>query len=143
MTEASFAIADSAHSRKRKLAESVESAFKRQKKSDEELFGVRLTALGSGFETREGSADVIPEPDDIDSRISRSETPVSVVGQRSQRFLKSSRLRTFGQRQTLNVAKRKLWNRQRPRRPERTPKSPLQKRSSRASMTRSSCQQNH
>ncbi|KAF5693887.1 histone-lysine n H3 lysine-4 specific [Fusarium denticulatum] len=83
MTEASFAIADSAHSRKRKLAESVESAFKRQKKSDEELFGVRLTALGSGFETREGSADIIPEPetgDDIDSRISRSETPVSVVG---------------------------------------------------------------
>ncbi|KAJ4030626.1 histone methyltransferase set1 [Fusarium oxysporum] len=83
MTEASFAIADSAISRKRKLAESVESAFKRQKKSDEELFGVRLRALGSGFETREDSVDIIPEPetgDDIDSRISRSETPVSVVG---------------------------------------------------------------
>ncbi|KAF4959913.1 hypothetical protein FGADI_1416 [Fusarium gaditjirri] len=83
MTEASFAIADSAISRKRKLAEPVELAFKRQKKSDEELFGVSLTQFGSEFETREDSVDIIPEPetgDDIDSRISRSETPVSVVG---------------------------------------------------------------
>ncbi|KAF4336159.1 histone-lysine n-methyltransferase H3 lysine-4 specific [Fusarium beomiforme] len=83
MTEASFAIADSAISRKRKIVASVESAFKRQKKSDEELFGVKLGALGSGFQTREHSVDIIPEPeagDDIDSRVSRSETPASVIG---------------------------------------------------------------
>ncbi|KAF9775951.1 histone methyltransferase set1 [Fusarium sp. DS 682] len=83
MTEASFAITDSAISRKRKLVASVESAFKRQKKSDEELFGVKLGALGPGFETREDSVDIIPEPetgDDIDSRVSRSETPASVIG---------------------------------------------------------------
>ncbi|KAF4968870.1 hypothetical protein FSARC_3805 [Fusarium sarcochroum] len=83
MTEASFAIADSAISRKRKLVASVESAFKRQKKSDEELFGVRLGALGSGFETREDTVDIIPEPetgDDVESRVSRSETPASTIG---------------------------------------------------------------
>ncbi|KAF5671528.1 histone-lysine n H3 lysine-4 specific [Fusarium heterosporum] len=83
MTEASFAIADSAISRKRKLVASVESVFKRQKKTDEELFGVRLGALGSGFETREDSIDIIPEPetgDDMDSRVSRSETPASTIG---------------------------------------------------------------
>ncbi|KAF4455223.1 histone-lysine N-methyltransferase, H3 lysine-4 specific [Fusarium austroafricanum] len=83
MTEASFAIADTAISRKRKLAASVESVFKRQKKSDEELFGVKLGALGSGFETREDSVDIIPEPetgDDVESRVSRSETPASVIG---------------------------------------------------------------
>ncbi|KIL91190.1 hypothetical protein FAVG1_05889 [Fusarium avenaceum] len=83
MTEASFAITDSAISRKRKLVASVESVFKRQKKTDEELFGVRLGALGSGFETREDSVDIIPEletGDDVESRISRSETPASTIG---------------------------------------------------------------
>ncbi|WZH45123.1 Histone-lysine n H3 lysine-4 specific [Fusarium acuminatum] len=83
MTEASFAITDSAISRKRKLVASVESVFKRQKKTDEELFGVRLGALGSGFETREDSVDIIPEletGDDVESRVSRSETPASTIG---------------------------------------------------------------
>lgn len=83
MTEASFHITDPLISRKRKLDASVETAFKRQKKSDEELFGVKLGQLGSGFVTREDSVDIIPEPetgDDLESRVSRSETPASVIG---------------------------------------------------------------
>ncbi|RBR11436.1 uncharacterized protein FIESC28_09050 [Fusarium coffeatum] len=83
MTEASFAIADSAASRKRKLEASFGPGSKRHKKSDEELFGVKLKALGSGFETREDSVDIIPEPEtgeDAESRISRSETPASAIG---------------------------------------------------------------
>ncbi|KAF4983641.1 hypothetical protein FZEAL_993 [Fusarium zealandicum] len=83
MTEASFAIADPLTARKRKLEASVEFAFKRQKKTDEELFGVRLGQLGSGLVTREDSVDIIPEPetgDDLESRVSRSETPASTLG---------------------------------------------------------------
>ncbi|KAM5342725.1 hypothetical protein ACJ41O_013691 [Fusarium nematophilum] len=83
MTEASFAIADPLISRKRKLDASVEAAFKRQKKTDEELFGVKLGQFGSDFVTREDSVDIIPEPetgDDLESRVSRSETPVSIAG---------------------------------------------------------------
>ncbi|KAG8666432.1 histone methyltransferase set1 [Fusarium poae] len=83
MTEASFAIADTASSRKRKLVASLESVFKRQKKSDEELFGVNLETLDSEFKGREDSVDIIPEPetgDDVESRVSRSETPASAIG---------------------------------------------------------------
>ncbi|KAF4465308.1 histone-lysine N-methyltransferase H3 lysine-4 specific [Fusarium albosuccineum] len=83
MTEASFAITDPLLTRKRKLNVSVESAFKRQKKSDEELFGVKLGQLGSDFVPREDSVDIIPEPetaDDLESRVSRSETPASTTG---------------------------------------------------------------
>ncbi|RSM07829.1 Histone-lysine N-methyltransferase, H3 lysine-4 specific [Fusarium ambrosium] len=83
MTEASFHITDPLITRKRKLDASVETAFKRQKKSDEELFGVKLGQLGTGFGTREDSVDIIPEPetgDDLESRVSRSETPASVIG---------------------------------------------------------------
>ncbi|KAF5025139.1 hypothetical protein F66182_2779 [Fusarium sp. NRRL 66182] len=108
MTEASFAIADSALSRKRKLVASVESAFKRQKKSDEELFGVRLGALGSGFETREDSVDIIPEPetgDDAESRVTRSETPASMVGKtlkkRPAKVKKKTKKAVFEEREAL------------------------------------------
>jgi histone-lysine N-methyltransferase SETD1 len=83
MTEASFAIADTATSRKRKLVASLETVFKRQKKSDEELFGVNLETLDSEFKGREDSVDIIPEPetgDDVESRVSRSETPASAIG---------------------------------------------------------------
>ncbi|CAF3447441.1 unnamed protein product [Fusarium graminearum] len=83
MTEASFAIADTASTRKRKLVASLESVFKRQKKSDEELFGVNLETLDSEFKGREDSVDIIPEPetgDDVESRVSRSETPASAIG---------------------------------------------------------------
>ncbi|KAI5461080.1 histone H3 methyltransferase complex protein [Mariannaea sp. PMI_226] len=78
MTEASFAIADGPIlSKKRKLEVSIETAFKRQKKSDEELFGVKIGSLGSGFAPREDSVDVFPDGED-ETRASRSETPVSV-----------------------------------------------------------------
>ncbi|RGP60701.1 histone-lysine n- h3 lysine-4 specific [Fusarium longipes] len=83
MTEASFAIADTSSSRKRKLVASLESVFKRQKKSDEELFGINLGTLSSKLGEREDSVDIIPEPetgDDVESRVSRSETPASAIG---------------------------------------------------------------
>ncbi|PFH61961.1 hypothetical protein XA68_15723 [Ophiocordyceps unilateralis] len=76
MTEASLAIADTLMPRKRKL-ESVEAALKRQKKSDEELFGVKISQIGSDMDGRGASEDV--GPDIVGSSLSRSETPVSLA----------------------------------------------------------------
>ncbi|UZP44798.1 hypothetical protein NXS19_012610 [Fusarium pseudograminearum] len=118
MTEASFAIADTASTRKRKLVASLESVFKRQKKSDEELFGVNLETLDSEFKGREDSVDIIPEPetgDDVESRVSRSETPASAISKplkkrpgkgkrRRKRHLKSPRPRKFNQGQRHSPA---------------------------------------
>ncbi|KAM0448020.1 hypothetical protein ACHAO4_008551 [Trichoderma viride] len=56
MTEASLAI-DSAHIKKRKLEVSIEAAFKRQKKSDEELFGVKIDQIDAEFKAVEDSDD--------------------------------------------------------------------------------------
>lgn len=56
MTEASLAI-DSAHIKKRKLEVSIEAAFKRQKKSDEELFGVKIDQIDAEFKVVEDSDD--------------------------------------------------------------------------------------
>lgn len=56
MTEASLAI-DSSIAKKRKLEISIEKAFKRQKKSDEELFGVKIDHIDAEFKVVEDSDD--------------------------------------------------------------------------------------
>ncbi|UKZ83641.1 hypothetical protein TrVFT333_011450 [Trichoderma virens FT-333] len=56
MTEASLAI-DSSIVKKRKLEVSIEKAFKRQKKSDEELFGVKIDQIDAEFKVVEDSDD--------------------------------------------------------------------------------------
>ncbi|RFU73456.1 histone-lysine n-methyltransferase, h3 lysine-4 specific [Trichoderma arundinaceum] len=56
MTEASLAI-DSSLAKKRKLEVSIETAFKRQKKSDEELFGVKIDQIDAEFKVAEDSDD--------------------------------------------------------------------------------------
>lgn len=62
MTEASLAI-DSSLARKRKLEVSLETAFKRQKKSDEELFGVKFDQIDADFKVAEDSDDTGMELD--------------------------------------------------------------------------------
>lgn len=112
MTEASFPMVDPASSRKRKLGISNELDIKRQKKkkkSDEELFGVTLKALSSGFETREDSVDIIPEPgtgDDVESRVSRSETPASAIGKpikKKQGKIKKTKKAAFEESEALKL----------------------------------------
>ncbi|PTB62761.1 hypothetical protein BBK36DRAFT_1183377 [Trichoderma citrinoviride] len=56
MTEASLAI-DSSLAKKRKLEASIEKAFKRQKKSDEELFGVKIDQIDDEFKVADESDD--------------------------------------------------------------------------------------
>ncbi|KOS18004.1 Histone-lysine N-methyltransferase [Escovopsis weberi] len=66
--------------RKSKIKESAaETALKRQKKSDEELFGVRMGHLDASSKATEDSEDQWQEPEAVeDSALSRSETPSSL-----------------------------------------------------------------
>ncbi|KAI0397256.1 hypothetical protein F5Y17DRAFT_415889 [Xylariaceae sp. FL0594] len=69
MTEASFAASDGVlKTRKRKLDLQVEAAIKRQKKSDEELFGVTIDTLENEFP---GPTDDVAVPDvaAVDSKV--------------------------------------------------------------------------
>jgi len=84
MTEVSLAAADGSLSKKRKLEISIESALKRQKKSDEEIFGVKVGdirgSLGGQGEDEELPPRVdILEMDDQVSSVSRSQTPSSTA----------------------------------------------------------------
>lgn len=96
MTEASFAIAEPPISKKRKLVASIETAFKRQKKSDEELFGVKIGRLDGDFISREDSVDIVPDSEvgDDESRISRSETPISLTAKSSKKKASKTKKKT-------------------------------------------------
>ncbi|KAK8857194.1 Histone-lysine N-methyltransferase H3 lysine-4 specific [Apiospora arundinis] len=65
MTEASFALNDGpVRTKKRKLDLQVEAAIKRQKKTDEELFGVTIGTLETDFPASDDVTDVvIPDAD--------------------------------------------------------------------------------
>jgi histone-lysine N-methyltransferase SETD1 len=59
MTEASFAQDGTlSRTKKRKLDLQVETAIKRQKKSDEELFGVTIDRIETEYPLRDASEDV-------------------------------------------------------------------------------------
>ncbi|KAH6892016.1 histone H3 methyltransferase complex protein [Thelonectria olida] len=107
MTEASFAITEGPLlSKKRKLEVSIEKALKRQKKSDEELFGVKIGSLGQDF-GREDSVDIIPDAEigDDETRVSRSETPASVTTKGSKKkpvkTKKKTKKQMFEEREAL------------------------------------------
>ncbi|KAL7928596.1 hypothetical protein V8C35DRAFT_228211 [Trichoderma chlorosporum] len=82
MTEASLAI-DSSIARKRKLEASIEKAFKRQKKSDEELFGVKIDQIDAEFKVVEDSDDTgldleaVADREDsaLEAQLSQAEKP--------------------------------------------------------------------
>ncbi|KAK7397669.1 histone methyltransferase set1 [Neonectria punicea] len=109
MTEASFAIADGPLiSKKRKLETSIETVFKRQKKTDEELYGVKIGQLVSDFTAREDSVDILPDTelgDDLESRVSRSETPMSIGGKgakkKGTKTKKKTKKQLFEEREAL------------------------------------------
>lgn len=70
LTEASFAVSDvPTRTRKRKLILQVEAAIKRQKKTDEELFGVTIDTLETEFPGPNGVEDIIvPDADAEDEK---------------------------------------------------------------------------
>ncbi|KHN95408.1 Histone-lysine N-methyltransferase, H3 lysine-4 specific [Metarhizium album ARSEF 1941] len=79
MTESSLAILDRPSLKKRKLETSIEKAFKRQKKSDEELFSVKISHIDTDIDGRGASTDIGADVDllgELDSGASRSVTPI-------------------------------------------------------------------
>ena len=99
MTEASFALNDSsAPTKKRKPDTQLETALKRQKKSDEELFGVTIDRIEADIPSKEASPEdiVLPDADadagdgkDTDS--SRMATPAPQDAQSKKKPVKSKR----------------------------------------------------
>ncbi|KAL7812817.1 hypothetical protein V8C26DRAFT_430610 [Trichoderma gracile] len=80
MTEASLAI-DTSIAKKRKLDASIEKAFKRQKKSDEELFGVKIDQIDDEFKVADESDDAGME---LDVTAEREESTAGPEGPLSQ-----------------------------------------------------------
>ncbi|CZT51503.1 related to regulatory protein SET1 [Rhynchosporium secalis] len=68
MSEASFVVGDNAPTKKRKLDLQVEAALKRQKKSDEELFGVSRDKIDEELPLSAGTID--EEMPDVESILS-------------------------------------------------------------------------
>ncbi|CAI6100454.1 unnamed protein product [Clonostachys chloroleuca] len=110
MTEFSLPVGDTALSKKRKLEVSIETAFKRQKKSNEELFGVRISRIESEFRGREGTEDITPDVDiteaeDQRSTMSRSQTPLPATVKGAKKKLvktkKKSKKQLFEEREAL------------------------------------------
>jgi [histone H3]-lysine4 N-trimethyltransferase SETD1 len=101
MTEASFALNDSLSSKKRKLGLQVEAAIKRQKKSDEELFGVSLERIEKEF-SRDPSTDIVlpDEVKDEDLDSSRQATP-SLGKLKGAKAKKKTKKQLFEEREAL------------------------------------------
>ncbi|MBH1945685.1 hypothetical protein I5L01_15860, partial [Erythrobacter sp. YJ-T3-07] len=79
MTEASFPASDiPTRTRKRKLVPLVEAAIKRQKKTDEELFGVTIDTLEEDFPGSTEVEDILIPDADVDEEKSPDPNLLSV-----------------------------------------------------------------
>ncbi|KXX77222.1 Histone-lysine N-methyltransferase, H3 lysine-4 specific [Madurella mycetomatis] len=110
MTEASFALNDgSLLPKKRKLDLQVETAIKRQKKTDEELFGVTIDRIETEFPSREPSPEdiVLPDaepPEEKDTDSSRMPTPLPLgvkAKKKAPKAKKKSKKQLFEEREAL------------------------------------------
>jgi histone-lysine N-methyltransferase SETD1 len=122
MTEASFALNDgSALPKKRKLDLQVETAIKRQKKTDEELFGVAIDRIETEFPSRECSAEDILLPDtetagDKDTDSSRLPTPLPQEGKAKKKIplktKKKSKKQLFEEREALKRQQQEIFEKE-------------------------------
>ncbi|TDZ74131.1 Histone-lysine N-methyltransferase, H3 lysine-4 specific [Colletotrichum trifolii] len=106
MTEASFAVGEGlTTTRKRKLDLELQSAVKRQKKTDEELFGLPLDGTRPVLPVHEISDDATPDIDMVDAQSeTRSETPALSTAKGSTKKLKpkkKSKRQLFEEREAL------------------------------------------
>ncbi|KAK4157203.1 SET1-like protein [Chaetomidium leptoderma] len=118
MTEGSFALNDSsALPKKRKLDLQVETAIKRQKKTDEELFGVTIDRIETEFPSREASLDDMlldadaGEEKDTDS--SRLPTPLAQEAKAKKKVApkskKKSKKQLFEEREALKRQQQEIF----------------------------------
>lgn len=109
MTEIS--AADGPLIKKRKLEASIETAFKRQKKSDEDLFGVKIELIDGSFRGRQDIEDMTPdveaviEIDEQRSSLSRSQTPAPRGAKKKPaKAKKKTKKQIFEEREALKEA---------------------------------------
>ena len=122
MTEASFALNDgSVQSKKRKLDLPLETAIKRMKKTDEELFGVTIDRIETEFPDREASLDDILLPDaeaaeEKDTDSSRLPTPLPQDAQAKKKpalkTKKKSKKQIFEEREALKRQQQEIFERE-------------------------------
>ncbi|KAK0652226.1 SET1-like protein [Cercophora newfieldiana] len=115
MTEASFALNDtSLLPKKRKLEPPTDVAVKRQKKSDEELFGVTIDHIESVSPSREPSPEDIILPDaeaaekDTDSSRMPTPAPTGKGKKKPAKAKKKSKKQIFEERQAAEKQKQAL-----------------------------------
>ncbi|KAB5563293.1 SET1-like protein [Coniochaeta sp. 2T2.1] len=106
MTEASFALGSTALKRKRKLDLQIETAIKRQKKTDEELFGVTIDRIEHEYPSPDVTEDIIiPEADSVEDRetdSSRMPTPVpGSLKKKPTKTKKKTKKQLFEEREAL------------------------------------------
>ncbi|KAK0739278.1 hypothetical protein B0T21DRAFT_346606 [Apiosordaria backusii] len=121
MTEASFALTDGPTlPRKRKLDLQMETAIKRQKKTDEELFGVTISRIETGYPSREPSPEDIVLPDagpieERDTDSSRMPTPVPQGAKSKKKATKSkkkSKKQIFEEREALKRQQEEIFEKE-------------------------------
>ncbi|KAK4177626.1 putative histone-lysine N-methyltransferase, H3 lysine-4 specific [Triangularia setosa] len=121
MTEASFALTDGPTlPRKRKLDLQMETAIKRQKKTDEELFGVTINRIETGYPSREPSPEDIVLPDaealeERDTDSSRMPTPVPQGAKSKKKATKSkkkSKKQIFEEREALKRQQEEIFEKE-------------------------------
>lgn len=112
MTEVSFSLADSALlPKKRKLDLQVETAIKRQKKTDEELFGVTIHRIETEFPSSERSPEdfLLPEAEPAEENEtdgSRMTTPLPLgpeAKKKAPKAKKKSKKQLFEEREALKL----------------------------------------
>ncbi|PKS10767.1 hypothetical protein jhhlp_002524 [Lomentospora prolificans] len=111
MTESSFVVNDTGPSiRKRKLDLSVEAALKRQKKSDEELFGITIGRVETDMQFKEVSEEPPPTIEITEDKEtpSRSETPVPTGAKATKKKVPKPKKKTKKQLLEEQEALRKL-----------------------------------
>jgi histone-lysine N-methyltransferase SETD1 len=119
MTEASFALGDGAAlPKKRKLDLQVETAIKRQKKTDEELFGVTIGRIETEFPSREASEDILlPDGEEKDTDSSRLPTPLPQGAKAAKKKApiktkKKSKKQLFEEREALKRQQQEIFERE-------------------------------
>jgi histone-lysine N-methyltransferase SETD1 len=120
MTEASFALNDgSVLPKKRKLDLQLETAIKRQKKTDEELFGVTIDRIETEFPSREGSPeDILPDAEvaEKETDSSRLPTPLPQEAKAKKKAppktKKKSKKQIFEEREAIKRQQQEIFERE-------------------------------
>ncbi|KAL2262913.1 hypothetical protein VTK26DRAFT_8962 [Humicola hyalothermophila] len=121
VTEASFVLNDgSLLPKKRKLHLQVETAIKRQKKTDEELFGVTIDRIETEFPSREPTPEdiILPSADVADEKetdSSRMATPLpqgTKTKKKTAKPKKKSKKQLFEEREALKRQQQEIFEKE-------------------------------